>query len=251
MRWALPFAGSILMLLTAASSPHYAGHWLVVGSTASGAEMAFTKKEPISIARLVPLKLLRLDQDAHIPRDNILAVPAGRLMIPVDDQGRKLCDLERHRGSAFACLADTDNDGRFDTYFGVQVFKEYFFGSVGGDESQESLRLPVTASAASPVQDAPVIPIEFLYVGNSTDGKFRYKICTSKTSEQKVVFGRVDGDKHLSRYCFGETRSAIIGTPFDVIGVQIMPIKLAGNLLIARVTPGERPAEFTTYSNYR
>ena len=186
--------------LTAASAPKYKGHWTVDSNAGSRQSLIFEKNKYQKIGKVVPARLFELSGDSIGSKGQIGYLGRGTLMVPVDESLRKFCRFERHLGSAFGCLSDSDADGRLDTYFGTQVFKEFFTGSVGDDGGHETLKAPVSINEVDPHSRSPQIDLEFLYLGKSGD-KISYQFCLSKQITDGIKFYQSPKRKGYSVVC--------------------------------------------------
>jgi hypothetical protein len=181
-------------------SQRHITNWIVPGQDGLARDVGRDQDGYFRISRIVPARLYVVSQDAAVPRNNLVATPKGTLMIPLVDDPYSVCELRRHEGSAFACLTDTDHDGKYDTYFGTQVFNEIFLGSIGDDSRFEQLSQPAELREVDPRKDAPEINLELKYYGMS-DGYVKYVTCTHITWKAKYFH---------ERYCNGNTiRSAV------------------------------------------
>lgn len=195
-----------LAILTAASAPRYIAKWKLDTNTETGQEFTFEKNKHQKIGRVVPARLFELSDDAFVSKGQIGYLKRGTLMVPVDDSLRKYCRFERHLGSAFGCLSDSEGDGRLDSYFGTQVFKEFFTGSVGDDGGYEILNAPVSFREVDPYTSAPAIDLEFLYLGRSGD-KISYQLCMSKKINDGIKFYQSPKRKGYSVVCSARIRT--------------------------------------------
>ena len=215
------FAILSLAFLTAASAPKYKGLWLfdpVVDSSST----IFEKGKYQKIGRVVPARLFQLSGDSAVSAGLIGYLGRGTLMVPVDDSMRKFCRLERHLGSAFGCLLDSDGDGQLETFFGTQVFKEFFTGSVGDDGGHEPLTQPISFVEVDTLSESPEIDIELVYLGKSKKNQAIYQFCFSKKIADNKKFYQSPLRKGFSVICSEKFRTAIGPiTKIEGFGVEI------------------------------
>ncbi len=203
-----------LVILTAASAPRYIASWKVNSNAESSQVINFEKNKFQKIGKVVPARLFELSEDAIGSKGPIEYLVRGTLMVPVDGSHRKFCRFERHLGSAFGCLSDADGDNRLDAYFGTQVFKEFFTGSVGDDGGHEILKGPVSFKEVDPYTRAPEIDLEFLYLGRSGD-KISYQFCLSKKINDGIKFYQSSKRKGYSVVCSARFRTDLAGPARD------------------------------------
>lgn len=234
-----------LALLTGAKAPRYEASWVFVPVSNSPNPVTFQKNKNIKIGRVVPTRLFKLSGDAVVANGPISYLSKGTLMVPVDGNMRKFCRLERHEGSAFGCLHDEDGDGRFDGYFGTQVFKEFFTGSVGDDGGHQPLTAPVSYVEVDSVAESPNIDLEFIYVGLRNRTEIIQRVCLSKKINDNRTFYQSQSKKGFSVLCSGyflKKAAASFG-----FGVNVH--ERNKNTLIATIVPTGQ--SFHTTSNYR
>ena len=128
------------------------------------------------IGRIVPTRLLRAVEDIKVAREGIVAIRAGTLMIRLADDPRSACELQSRGSSAFACIRDTNSDGKYDTYFGTQVFNTFFVGSIGDDGGFEALAGPVVLTEIDAKANTPPINL-FLDFGGQKSSEVKYRVC--------------------------------------------------------------------------
>jgi hypothetical protein len=146
-------------------------------------------------------------------------------MVPLADDSYRVCELRRHGGSAFACLADTDRDGMFDTYFGTQTFNEIFLGSIGDDGGFERLSQPVGLRKVDPKVATPEIGLELKFKGNS-NGLVEYVVCTKITWEEKYFAPRSCTKKSLKSQLDPSGRATVFGQSASFTNVEAKPPRL-------------------------
>lgn len=156
----------------------HSARWIIPARSAPAENVIQNRDGYFPIGTIVPAKLFRASYNITVARKNILAIPSGTLMIRLEDDPWSACELKRSRGSAYACITDSNRDGRFDTYFGTQVFNEILLGSIGGDSSFEPLSGPVDLAEIDSRTNTPRIDLELKFDGMSANG-VRYRICTS------------------------------------------------------------------------
>jgi hypothetical protein len=197
------------------AQPHFT-NWIIPGDDKLAQVVSIRNGGYFKLSRMVPSKMYTLLQDAFVPRRNILAIPKDTLMVPLADDPHSVCELRAHAGSAFACLTDTDGDGKFDTYFGTQVFNEIFLGSIGDDSGFEKLSQPVELRKVDPKITTPEISLEMNYYG-ITDGFAQYTVCTKiswksryfheRYCNKKTIKSKINDDMNIS--VFGQTISMV------------------------------------------
>ena len=171
---------SIIALLTmlfsaslANAAVRHSVSWTVV---ANDGTIMIPRGKFTAFGRIVPEKLFRIDEDAIGSKKGRIAIPKSRLMIPIDGDSTKVCELLEHLGSSFDCLTDTNGDGAFDTFFGTQVFNSFMIGSIGDDGGFEPLVKPVLASAVDPLTETPLIELGIRYLGLSKN-QIKFELC--------------------------------------------------------------------------
>ena len=176
-------------LIARNANPHIV-LWMVPGNAAPPQTVNRDREGFFRIGRIVPTKLFTLPQDAVVPRDGIIAVNAGTLMVPLVDDPYSVCEIRRHEGSAFACLKDTDHDGKFETYFGTQTFNEIFLGSIGDDGGFEDLTQSVSLQEVDPKLKTPEIDLKIKFKKIS-NGILYYEMCTKITWPSKYFSAEI------------------------------------------------------------
>lgn len=241
-----------MLILTAASAPKYKGKWKTYPSTLSVEALVFEKNKFQRIARVAPARLFELSGDSVVAKGPIGYLGRGTLMVPVDESLRRFCRFERHLGSAFGCLSDSDGDGRLESYFGTQVFKEFFTGSVGDDGGHESLATSVPVVEVDSFLESPQIDLEFVYLGKSKKDEVRYQFCLSKKITDNIKFYQSRSRTGYSVVCSMEFRANLTKTAgkIDGFGVEIeiagADAKTAGAKISARTNN-----TFETSSSFR
>lgn len=186
----------VMILLSLASSsveagraPRHTAHWIIPANPSPPERVMRNRDGYFPVGTLVPATLYRLSNDVVLPSKNLVIIPAGTLMIPLADDRRSVCELSSRRGSNFSCLADTDNDGKLDTYFGTQVFNELFLGSIGDDGGFQRLPGPIDLVRLNPKTDTPRISLELKF--NATvPGGMKYRVCTNVSWRSKYYHER-------------------------------------------------------------
>ncbi len=239
------------LFLTAASAPKYRGVWTSLQETGAVGTIIFEKGKYKKIGRVVPARLYELTDDTAVAGFSIDHLKQGTLMVPVDGSLRKLCRLERHGGSAFACLSDTDGDGLLDTYFGTQVFKEFFTGSVGDDGGFEPLVRKVSFKEVDPALKAPEINLEFEYVGRGKNSTLLFRFCLSKKIMDGRKYYQSSSRKGYSVICTFDTRAATESpVKIQAFGVGLEVVRFDKTAMEIKFIPvSERT--FTTVSGFR
>ena len=236
------------VLLSAARAPRYDATWISLMETASSEPTEFPKGQHIKIGRVVPVRLFKLLDDASVPSGPISYLSKDTLIVPADNELKKFCRFERHMGSAFGCLRDADGDGRFESYYGAQVFKEFFVGTVGDEGGSEALNSPISYKEVNPSVDAPEIDLEFVYLGKKNDNKILFRFCFSKKIYDGRTFYQSRHRKGYSVICSTDILSdpAMAETHF---GVNIVANHVDDKMLKALISPSN--AAFKTSSNFR
>lgn len=95
--------------------------WQIEPAAVPEAELDLAGGEFVLKQRLLPLGLARLEAALEEPALK-LSLPAGTQLVAIGEPGKSaFCDATRYKKKAndtpFACLVDTDHDGKFDGYF--------------------------------------------------------------------------------------------------------------------------------------
>ncbi|MFM5917639.1 MAG: hypothetical protein ACKOOL_08915 [Novosphingobium sp.] len=167
------------------------------------------------------------------------SIPAGTLFVPVDGDGSgKVCEMARHLGSAFTCLIDRDHDGAYESYFGQQVFSEFYFGSHFKEEHFTPLVEPRALRELDPLTQIAPIKAKLTFAGGSPKGKMRFRVCLGEPS------GTSAWAKGLYKnMCIAKEYSAdgaLPGQEIDVFGLHVK-IEPAGEKSVkVSVDPAQR-----------
>jgi hypothetical protein len=239
------------VFFTAASAPKYRANWVTLLTDGARGRLIFPKGELVKIGRVVPARLFQLSSQPKFEKGTFGFLGAGTLMVPVDGTLRKFCRLERHMGSAFACLSDDDGDGQLDSFFGTQVFKEFFTGSVGDDGGQERLLEPVAFAEVDAFEKSPEIDLEFVFRGGSKDG-ISFQLCLSKKIQDNAKFYQSNLRRGFSIVCSTLIRlpSRSVEQGFEGFGAQFEFARATKEAVEAKVVPSSSRS-FETSSGFK
>jgi hypothetical protein len=247
------FAILSLFILTAASAPRYKGNWIAAPDGEFSGVIVFEKGKYQKIGRAVPARMFELRDDSFVAKGAITYLGRGTLMVPVDSSLRRFCRFERHLGSAFGCLSDTDGDGKLDSYFGAQVFKDFFTGTVGDEGGHESLTKPVSFAEIDSFVKSPQIDLEFVYLGKSMQNELVYQFCLSKKITDNLKFySSSSSRKGYSVLCTTHIRNKLTDKNSNIqgFGVAIEIRSAAEKILEAKlIQPTDQT--FETSSSFR
>lgn len=217
------FAIGLLTAAVAAAAPAprkatiHEARWMVIGSDAAAETVAVKKGTGVIVARIAPRRLFRLEGDVTT-KNGFLALRKGTLMVPLADDPKSACELLRSVGSAFYCLTDNDGDGRFDSFFGTQVFQEFFVNSLGDDGGFQPVA-PVAWTPVDPKTAAPDFPVTVVYKG------------LSGQAAKYDVFVQVVRDKSVFMPpSFGKDVKLPIGSTAGVFGSSVELRSVEGNV---------------------
>jgi hypothetical protein len=244
-------AVTFFVLLTAASAPKYTANWVAALDAGLPERVTLPKGKLVKIGRALPARLFELSSQPKFKKGTYDFFRRGTLIVPVDASLRKFCRLERHMGSAFACLSDQNADGKLDAFFGTQVFKEFFTGSVGDDGGHEDLLESVSFAEVDSSQKSPEISLELMLQGISKNS-ISFQFCLSKKINDNAKFYQSRLRRGFSVICSPVYRSDSNQNtkPFEGFGVQIEFIGTAQASVEAKVLPSQNRT-FETSSGFR
>jgi hypothetical protein len=246
MRSKVPVIATLAMMsspLDAGRAPPHSTRWVVAANQTPAENVTRNKDGYFRIGTVIPAALYRPTQDISVvTKKGNVTRPAGKLFVRLQDDPRKYCEMRNSRGSAFDCLADTDGDGKADTFFGTQVFNEIFLGSIGDDGGFAPLVAPVDLVAIDPRTNAPRIDLELKYDGMSGN-VVKYRTCMLTSWESKYYGERSCLRKSLEAQLDATGSAMIYGQKIRFEGVRGKPPSI-------HVEYGRKDFEFPTYFTF-
>lgn len=202
MRLSVPLFAMLLMAPTSLQAGRATPHstrWIVPANSSPPGNVIRNEDGFFLIGTIIPAELYKPVQDISVvTKKGNVHLPAGKLLVRLRDDPRSLCELKNSRGSAFDCVSDTNGDGKIDTFFGTQVFNEFFLGSIGDDGGFAPLASPVDLAAINPRTGAPKIDLELKLDGLSGN-IVKYRVCLNTSWKSKY---------YSERSCLRRTRQA-------------------------------------------
>jgi hypothetical protein len=195
--------------------------WFTIDKRSDDEVEQLRRGDSVVILVAVPARLFVLRTDATAPKYKAV-VPTGTLFMPAGDPAdHKVCAAERFLGSAYWCLADTDNDGSFETYSEQQVFNELYFGSAMSDARKTPLSEPVSLSELDPFTAGPKAELGLRFEGGSEKGAFKFKTCALAKSQTAIWKPNGLYDTKCSKYAW-EVRGQGFPREFEFHGTKIV-----------------------------
>lgn len=151
----------------AAGPSKLSAEWVALGSDGAKRSVPLLEGKSQPFAEIMPRTVFRLDQDAMDARGNVL-IPRGTVLTQVRELADTRCEVQRRKGNAtFACLRDTDGDGRFDSVMKMVIDSELFIAGGSTNLKAESLAVPVMMTGIDPRKDTQHFIVELYFASRA------------------------------------------------------------------------------------